>query len=109
MPEAEHVIGFHAVLSGSCWAELGDGSVPAVQLSAGDVIILPGGVQHSLCSKPGMRAEPDLLLYYRPTDQPLPFVLQTGGGEHQEASGSPAAISDATENHSIRSLIRCRM
>ena len=29
MPEAEHVIGFHAVLSGSCWAELGDGSTPA--------------------------------------------------------------------------------
>jgi AraC-like DNA-binding protein len=84
MPEAEHVIGFHAVLSGSCWAELGDGSVPAVQLSAGDVIILPGGVQHSLCSAPGMRAEPDLSLYYRPTDQPLPFILQTGGGGTSE-------------------------
>ena len=26
MPDAEHVIGFHAVLSGSCWAELGDDS-----------------------------------------------------------------------------------
>jgi AraC-like DNA-binding protein len=81
MPDAEHVIGFHAVLSGSCWAEFGDGSAAAVQLSAGDVIILPGGVQHSLCSAPGMRAEPDLSLYYRPTDRPLPFVLRTGSGE----------------------------
>jgi AraC-like DNA-binding protein len=81
MPDAEHVIGFHAVMSGSCWAELGDGSAPAVRLSAGDVIILPGGVQHSLCSAPGMRAEPDLSLYYRPTDRPLPFVLKTGSGE----------------------------
>ena len=33
MPDAEHVIGFHAVLSGSCWAELGDGSTPALRLS----------------------------------------------------------------------------
>jgi AraC-like DNA-binding protein len=81
MPDADHVIGFHAVLSGSCWAELGDGSTPAVRLSAGDVIILPGGVQHSLCSAPGMRAEPDLSLYYRPMDRPLPFVMKTGGGE----------------------------
>jgi AraC-like DNA-binding protein len=81
MPEAEHVIGFHAVLSGSCWAELGDGSTPALRLSGGDVIILPGGVQHSLCSAPGMRAVPDLSLYYRPADRPLPFVLQTGDGD----------------------------
>jgi AraC-like DNA-binding protein len=80
MPDAEHVIGFHAVLSGSCWAELTDRSVPAMQLSAGDVIILPGGVRHSLCSAPGMRAEPNLLIYYRPTDRPLPFVMQSGGG-----------------------------
>jgi AraC-like DNA-binding protein len=80
MPEADHVIGFHAILSGSCWAELEDGSAPAVHLSAGDVIILPGGVQHRLCSAPGMRAEPDLSRYYRPTDRPLPFVLETGEG-----------------------------
>lgn len=81
MPDAEHVIGFHAILSGSCWAELRDGSTPAVQLNAGDVIILPGGIQHSLSSAPGMRAEPDLSLYYRPTDRPLPSILQTGAGE----------------------------
>ena len=80
MPEAEHVIGFHAVLSGSCWAELGDRSVPALHLGAGDVIILPAGARHSLCSAPGMHAEPDLAAYYRPSDRPLPFVLQKGGG-----------------------------
>ena len=84
MPDSEHVIGFHAVLSGSCWAELGDGSAPAVRLNAGDVIILPGGVQHSLCSAPGMRAEPDISVYYRPMDRPLPFVMQTGGGDSGE-------------------------
>ena len=26
MPDAEHVISFHAILSGSCWAGLADGS-----------------------------------------------------------------------------------
>jgi AraC-like DNA-binding protein len=80
MPEAEHVIGFHAVLSGSCWAELGNRSASALHLSAGDVIILPAGIRHSLCSAPGMQAEPDIAAYYRPTDRTLPFVLQKGGG-----------------------------
>jgi AraC-like DNA-binding protein len=73
------------VLSGCCWAELRDGLSPAIRLSAGDVIILPGGVPHSLCSVPGMHAEPDLSLYYRPTDRPLPFVLQTGAEEGEMA------------------------
>jgi AraC-like DNA-binding protein len=80
MPEAEHVIGFHAVLAGSCWAELAGSSLPALHLSAGDVIILPAGVRHSLCSAPGMQAEPDITAYYRPVDRPLPFIRQMGGG-----------------------------
>jgi AraC-like DNA-binding protein len=80
MPDAEHVIGFHAVLSGSCWAAFGNCSISALHLSAGDVIILPAGARHSLCSAPGMSAEPDMAAYYRPVDRPLPFVRQTGGG-----------------------------
>ena len=43
MPEAEHVICFHALTAGSCWAELADGSSPPMPLSAGDIVIIPRG------------------------------------------------------------------
>jgi AraC-like DNA-binding protein len=81
MPEAEHVITFHAVTGGACWAELEDGSAPAFRVHAGDIVMAPMGDRHVLCSTPGMRAPPDLAMYYRPTDRQLPFVVdQLGGG-----------------------------
>ncbi len=81
MPEAGHVINFHALLSGSCWAELVDDSMPRVRLNGGDVIVYPMGDANVLCSSPGMRADPDLAMYYRPSDQQLPFILhQSGAG-----------------------------
>ncbi len=85
MPEAEHVICFHAVLSGACWVALEDGSAPALRMEAGDVVVIPSGVRHCLASAPGMRAEPDLTLYRRAKDQPLPFALHCGGGGTERA------------------------
>lgn len=84
MPEAEHVICFHVVVTGSCWAELADGSVPPVQIHAGEVVIVSKGNAHFLSSSPGMRGEPDLAAYRRPTDRslPVPYVLnQTAEGD----------------------------
>jgi AraC-like DNA-binding protein len=81
MPEAEHVISFHAVISGSCWAALGDRSAPPVPVNAGDVVVFPGGAPNVMSSTPGMRGEPyPLAAYYRPTDGNLPFELIEGGG-----------------------------
>jgi AraC-like DNA-binding protein len=86
MPEAEHVIGFHAMLSGACWAELGDGASPALRMEAGDVVVIPSGVRHTMASAPGLEAEPDLALYRRPADRPLPIILRSGGaGEAEKA------------------------
>ena len=84
MPEAEHVISLHVLTAGSCWAELGDDSSLPIQLSAGDVVIIPKGHAHFLSSSPGMRGEPDLAVYHRPNGRslPLPYVLnQTAGGD----------------------------
>jgi AraC-like DNA-binding protein len=79
MPDAEHVINFHFLLEGSCWAERDGAGEGPVQLSAGDAIIFPMGDANVLSSSPGMRADPDLARYYRPSDKQLPFVLhQTG-------------------------------
>jgi AraC-like DNA-binding protein len=38
-----------------------------------------------MSSERGIRSEPDLALYYRPDDKPLPFVLTELGGEGESA------------------------
>lgn len=80
MPEAEHIISFHAVMSGSCWAALGDNSVAPVYVNAGDVVVFPGGAPNVMSSSPGVRGEPNMAMYYRPIDEYLPFTLIHGGG-----------------------------
>jgi AraC-like DNA-binding protein len=87
MPEAEHVIGFHALLSGTAWVALADDPASAIRVEAGDVVILPMGDANILSSEPGLSAEADPSLYERPVDQPLPLIyLEEGGGpEHAHA------------------------
>ena len=80
MPEAEHVIMFHAITSGEGWAELLDGSVPPFRLATGDIIVLPMADAHVLCSQPGMRATPNLAMYRRPAGRHLPIYIEKGGG-----------------------------
>jgi AraC-like DNA-binding protein len=58
MPGVEHVMEYHAVARGSCWASIPDG--PAVQLFAGDVVLFPHGDAHVVSSSPGMRGSGDL-------------------------------------------------
>jgi AraC-like DNA-binding protein len=85
MPEFEHVIIFHILTRGACWAELTDGSMPPIRLGPGDLIVLPTGEQHVFASAPGMRVEPDLANYRRSPMQALPLriVLNEGGGPEE--------------------------
>jgi hypothetical protein len=65
MPGAEHLMEFHAVASGSCWAAL-RGESP-LRIEAGDVILFPQGDPHVMSSAPGLRAErDDRGLYFSP-------------------------------------------
>jgi AraC-like DNA-binding protein len=79
MPGSEHVIQFHALLSGSLWAALADDPGSSVRLEAGDVVILPMGDANTLGSSPGMRAEADPSRYHRPVDRALPWVIYHQG------------------------------
>ena len=58
MPGVEHVMEYHAVFQGSCWAAIP--GQPAVHLVAGDVVVFPQGDGHVMSSAPGMRGNPDL-------------------------------------------------
>jgi AraC-like DNA-binding protein len=84
MPEAQHVISFHAILSGSCWAALAASTESSSRFNAGDIVIYPVGDAIVLSSAPGMRGTPDLKEYSRPKDRPLPIVthLNNEGAEY---------------------------
>ena len=51
LPEAEHLISYHILLSGSCWGGL-DGS-QQVQMAPNDVIVFPHGDPHLMSSGEG--------------------------------------------------------
>jgi AraC-like DNA-binding protein/mannose-6-phosphate isomerase-like protein (cupin superfamily) len=80
MPDAERVIAFHAVLSGSCWTWLENGPEAPFRVDSGDVLVVPSGAPHVMASSPELRSNPDLTLYYRPVDAHLPFSLTVNGG-----------------------------
>ena len=48
MPSAQHLISFHLVTAGGCWA-IPERSEP-VRLEVGDVVVFPGGDPHVMCS-----------------------------------------------------------
>lgn len=78
MPGAGHMIEFHGVAKGSCWAAT-VGESP-IRLAAGDVILFPQGDAHIMSSAPGMRAERlDLGMYFTPRPPQLPFELGVDG------------------------------
>ena len=62
MPDAERVIAFHAILSGSCWTWLENGSEAPFRVDSGDVLVVPGGAPHVMASSPELRGNPDLTL-----------------------------------------------
>ena len=56
LPDAEHLIAYHVVTEGSCFANI-LGEEP-IAVEAGEVIVFTKGDPHVLSSSPGMRADP---------------------------------------------------
>ena len=74
LPGAGHMIEFHGVVEGSCWAAV-VGESP-LRLHSGDVILFPQGDAHVLSSAPGMRAPAvDRSFFFSPRPPQLPYAL----------------------------------
>jgi AraC-like DNA-binding protein len=78
LPGVQHLISYHVVAEGECWATLLDGP-PATRLGAGDVVVFPHGDAHVLASEPGARATPDVAFYASVSRRPLPVRLGGDG------------------------------
>ncbi len=79
LPGAEHLIAYHVVTEGRCFANI-IGEEP-IALEAGEVIVFTKGDPHVMSSSPGMRADPVAPRRARwllPRSQ-LPFVINYGG------------------------------
>jgi AraC-like DNA-binding protein len=78
MPGAGHMIEFHGIVEGACWAAIQ--GEPPVRLGAGDVIMFPQGDAHVMSSAPGMRAaQVDKAIYFTPRPPQLPYALAMSG------------------------------
>jgi AraC-like DNA-binding protein len=88
MPGVEHVMEYHVVARGSCWAGIPGG--PAARLSVGDVALFPQGDAHVVSSTAGMRGNaPDPDWFGRSALGPLPLRIAYSG-----ANGPSTAPSD---------------
>ena len=57
LPGADHLIAYHVVTAGRCFARL-EGEGEGVPLEAGEVVVFTNADPHVMSSKAGMRAEP---------------------------------------------------
>ena len=77
MPEAEHVMEYHVLTSGECWAGL-VGEEP-LKMRRGDIVLLPHGDAHVVSSAPGMRADPAVDSYFDQAPAQRPFRFHYEG------------------------------
>ena len=82
MPGVQHVVSYHIVRSGTCWAAL-RGAAP-VRLAAGDVLVIPHGDPYMMASAPELRSglPPDAVVgFFREmASASAPFSVSEGGG-----------------------------
>jgi AraC-like DNA-binding protein len=86
-PGSDHLICYHVVTQGSCWADV-PGESP-VMLRAGDIILLPQGDTHVLSSAVGLRRSPDMTMYRRPENGVMPTrvsICETPGTDAEPAA-----------------------
>ena len=75
-PGSDHLISYHLIMEGTCWATL-EGEEP-IKLETGDIIVLPHGDTHVLSTEIGMRRTPDMAMYRVPDSGQMPVQISVG-------------------------------
>jgi AraC-like DNA-binding protein len=79
LPGAQHLISYHVVTEGKCFAGI-IGAEP-ILVQAGEVVVFTRGDPHVMSSRPGMRAAPVTAeAFDAAASSPLPFSVNYGGG-----------------------------
>ena len=107
LPGAEHLIAYHVVTEGRCFASI-VGAEP-IAVEAGEVIVFTKGDPHVMSSSPGMRADPVTRRQFDAAD----CRHRCRSSSTMAATGRPrpswsAASSPAMRSRSIRCSTTCR-
>ena len=94
MRGVDHVIEYHVVAQGSCWA--GIPGAPPVQMFAGDVVMFPHGDANVVSSAPGMRGNPDLARMPGAKVDQFPLRLAFNGENVLPSLAHESDTADAT-------------
>lgn len=103
MPGAEHVIEYHVVTAGECWAAI-VGETPR-KLQCGDIIMLPQGDAHVMSSAPGMRADPNVSWYYEMKQNQRPFRIAYEGVSAPQVTAAAAGVALADASAATTQLV----
>jgi hypothetical protein len=79
LPDADHLIAYHVVTAGRCFATVAGGK--PIALEAGQVLVSTSSDPHTMSSSPGLRADPpmpDVLEVTAAAEKP--FCINLGGG-----------------------------
>jgi AraC-like DNA-binding protein len=87
LPGAQHVVSYHIVMTGGCWAALRE--EPPVRLEAGDVLVIPHGDPYRMASAPDLRSsaprEAVLGFFRHMVTTTAPLAIAEGGGGPEQA------------------------
>jgi AraC-like DNA-binding protein len=103
MPDAEHLMEYHVVTAGECWAAIA--GEPPLKLRRGDVIVLPQGDAHVVSSAPGMRADAAVDSFLEMQRNQRPFRLHYAGGSAPRLA--PAVSADSATTRIVCGFIGC--
>lgn len=79
MPRAECFTIFHVLAEGNCWVKVkGD---EALQMTAGDVLVVPQGDEHVMGSDPSLQPTPMRVVIPKLPWPGMPPIVHGGGGE----------------------------
>lgn len=81
MPDAQHLMSYHLVMEGECFA-VQKGHEP-LRLQAGDLVVFPHGDGHTMCTDPALRAPGPFDVNELDLNTPRPWKI-TGGGNGNE-------------------------
>jgi AraC-like DNA-binding protein len=103
LPGAEHVIEYHVVTAGECWAAVvGE---QACRLRRGDIILLPQGDPHVVSSAPGLRADPDNHAFQSLQFNQRPFRIYYGGGAQPQVDFDGSLTAAVRDRESLTTLV----
>jgi AraC-like DNA-binding protein len=85
LPRVQHLVSYHVLTGGRCWAGLSDGS--GLWVEAGDVVLIPHGDCYALSTEPGLvgrqPVEVARTFFRRLAARELPLTIREGeGGPH---------------------------